>query len=403
MEVKAGDGKKDRRHIVCGRKTGNILFFLAEIFIDLFHHIVGHLSFDGEECRIDHTVGECCDELRGAFHGFRSNGSDGVVTAMDLGRAHSSAAHEVYAGDALIAEGNGVGGIDILCNAHGVADLFIEISDCMAYRFFAENDTSISAEQRTCHIHVDAENDLGKLLFMCSNVCLTAEKTSFFGAAPDEANGTLGRIFEIMAEHFKNGGRAAGVIKNAVAVNDGIVMCGVNDHFLGEFGAGDLGDDILRITFTFLLREGELDLFRLGSNHFHGICHADTNSGEFTVLDMLGAEHSLIEIEGVLIVTEGAGGGDHTNDAGVDELFEIIGTKTCRNKRDLALYIDQIDRFECFEINEIRLNTVARGVACKAVACYLIFLIYGRCDFELRCFDLVVRCFEGLDHGCDAE
>ena len=238
---------------------------------------------------------------------------------------------------------------------------------------------------------------------MSGNVCLATEKTSFFRAGPKETDGTLGGICLVITQKLKNGGRAGSVIKHTGAEYDGVVMRGINDDLVGLFRTLDLCDDVLRIALAFFLCKRELDFFGLGGNKLQRVGHADTNAGELAVFNMLRAEHTFIEVKRVFGFAERTVSGNKSDDTCFDECFEGFGTKTLRHENNLTLYVNEIDGIERFQILEFRFDTVCGGVACEAVACYLVLLVNGSRYFQFGFFDLVSRCLEAFDRGLDAE
>ena len=301
---------------------------------------------------------------------------------MDAGQTAGCLTENVDCGDTLVCKGNAVGGIDVLPYGSGEALFLCHIVNGVNERFLARDTEAILAEYGSRHVDVYAETDIFKKILVRRNVCLAAEKSALFRAAPDESDCTAGRIFHKVTIHFKYRDGACAVIKHAAAERNGIVMGGINDDFVREFRAFDFRDNVAGVGFALLLLKRYANGFCAAFNHSLCVVYMNADCGENAFFRHRRTEHTLVKIVIALFIAEVACHADERERTCLYELFKSVCIDAAGEENDFSLYPAKIDFVKSVNINELSFDAVLCGVAGKAVARDFIFLFEGSEHFE---------------------
>ena len=95
------------------------------------------------------------------------------------------------------------------------------------------------------HVEVDVVDDLLQVVLVGLAVLLGALQADLLAAAPDEADGAVGLVGQVVVEHLHNGHTAGGVVPGAGGPADAVVVGGEDHLLLGHPGAGDDGDHVV--------------------------------------------------------------------------------------------------------------------------------------------------------------
>ena len=168
----------------------------------------------------------------------------GIPVVVDLGAAPGHILTEGAGRHAGVGKAGGVTGVHPHLPLEGPALHFGVGLGIIVGGLAGAGAEQVSGQRSTQHINVDVVNDLIQLVLVHLAVLLGAHKADLLAAAPQETDGTLGRIGLEVVHSLQQGDTARAVVPAAQGINDGVEVSGEDQHLLGSLGAGDLGDDV---------------------------------------------------------------------------------------------------------------------------------------------------------------
>ena len=275
---------------------------------------------------------------------------------MDGGRIGRRDPGEGDGGDALIGEGGGVAGIDILLAGDAEALLHAHIGQVMAQLLFAGDAVDELAHDAADHVQIDIQ-DAVLQGFLIGAVGLGAQQAPLLAAAPDEAQAVaVGVLCEELRDSQQTHG-AGHIVIGTLGQGGGIIMSGEGDVLVGL--AGHIQDHVMGLTGILLLLQDDLGGGSTLADKRDGRLGIDVHAGDLVALADEAAQLPLVDVEiavvGVSVI------GDEAHGTVLQQVLVHPVAHVSVHHDDLALALAQAVGIGGAEIIEGSLHLMGTG------------------------------------------